>query len=130
MLAKNPENLNALNNKAALLIQLQRAAEALPLLDRLLTITNLPTIKLNRAVALLQTKDFAAAETVYHELEPVKFMAYNVNRGLAEIAENRHDTNAAANYYHACLTHTKAGTPDWLEAKARLAALEAPRQTP
>ena len=123
MLAKAPDNLTALNNKAAVLVQLERATEALPIFNHLLTLTNLPSIRLNRAIALLQTKDFAAAETAYHELQKTPADQFSVNYGLAQIAESRHDTNLAANYYRNCLTNCAPGSYEWRDISARLAAL-------
>ena len=126
LLAKEPDNISALNNKAAVFVQLQRAAEAVPILNRAIALTNLPAIRLNRAIALLQSQDLPAAETAYLELQTNAVDQFSVKYGLAQIAEMRHDTNAAMKYYSICLTNATTGSLKWLDAKARLAALQKP----
>ena len=123
-LAKSPDDVPSLNLQAAILIQSGNAAAAIPVLDHMLTLTNLPAARLNRAVAQLFSQDFAAAETDYRELEKSGAETGPACYGLAAIAEHRHDTNQAANYLRLCLTNTPPGTPLWREASARLQMLE------
>ena len=123
MLTKEPDNLAALNNKAAVLLQLQRAPEAIPILNRALALTNLPAIKLNRALALLQAQDLPAAAAAYQELQTAAVDQFTVHYGLSQIAEQRHDTNAAIHHLEFCLTNAPAGGAKWQEVSARLAAL-------
>ena len=68
-LSKSPDDVPSLNLQAAILIQSGNAAAAIPVLDHVLTLTNLPAARLNRAIARLACQDFAAAETDYRELE-------------------------------------------------------------
>lgn len=127
MLGKDPLNVPALNNKAAMLVQMNRAGEAIPILDRALQVTNLPSIQLNRAIALVQTKDLAAAETVYKELQKIAIeeqFKFNVEYGLAKIAEMRSETNAALASYQICLSNAPPNSPRWLDVKSRLDALQ------
>ncbi len=123
-LAKNPDNISALNNRAALLIQTRRAAEALPVLHHALALTNLPSIRLNRAIAEMQLQDFAAAEKDYLLLTNAAVDPFSVHFGLAEIAENRRDTNAAIRQLEISLTNAPAGSLKWQQAGARLDALK------
>ena len=95
-LSKSPDDVPILNLQAAILIQAGKAAAAIPILDHVLTLTNLPAARLNRAVARLASQDFTAAETDYHELEKSGAETGRVCYGLATIAEHRHDTNQAA----------------------------------
>jgi predicted Zn-dependent protease len=124
MLAKEPDNVSALNNKAAVLVQIQRASEAIPILDHAIAITNLPSMRLNRAIALLQAQDYKAAEAAYQELQTAAIDQFSVQFGLAQIAEARHDTNAAVKFYSSCLTNTPALSPKWMDAKARMNVLK------
>jgi tetratricopeptide (TPR) repeat protein len=128
-LSKSPNEVPSLNLQAAILIQSGNAAAAIPVLDHILTLTNLPAARLNRAVARLACQDFAAAETDYRELEKSGAETGPVAYGLAAIAEHRHDTNQAANYLRLCLTNTPTGTPLWREAGARLKMLEPDSRT-
>ncbi len=128
MLAKNSDNLPALNNKAALLLQSQRPLEALPILDQALAITNLPGIRLNRAIALFQSKKITEAEQAFRELQTTTADSFSVAYGLAQIFEVRRDMEAAAKQYAICLTNTLVESPKWREVKARLDTLKTPTQ--
>ena len=70
--------------------------------------------------------DLPAAEAAYRGLQKTTADQFSVTYGLAQIAEARHDTNAAMNYYSASLTNAVAGSAKWLDAKARLTALQKP----
>jgi tetratricopeptide (TPR) repeat protein len=123
-LAKSPDDVQILNNQAAILIQSGRPAEAVPVLDHALMLTNRPAFRLNRAIARLASEDYPAAETDYRELEKAGVEPGVVNFGLAGIAYHRHDTNQTIQYLRLCLTNTPVGTMLWHQASARLRALE------
>jgi tetratricopeptide (TPR) repeat protein len=123
-LARSPDDVASLNIQAAILIQSGDAAAAIPVLDHILTLTNLPEARLTRAIARLACKDFEAAETDFRELEKSGKDPGRVGYGLAAIAEQRHDTNRAAHYLRLCLTNTPPGTILWDKASARLRTLE------
>ena len=123
-LARSPEDTTDLNNQAAILIISGRAADAIPVLDHVLTLTNLPEARLNRANARLAGEDYAGAEADYRELENSRSDPAHVSYGLATIAERRHDTNRAMGYLRFCLTNTPAGTPLWNQASNRLQSLD------
>ena len=122
-LARSPDDVASLNIQAAILIQSGDAAAAIPVLDHVLTLTNLPETRLTRAIARLACQDFAAAETDFRELEKSGEEPGRVSYGLAAIAEHRHDTNRAAYYLRLCLTNTPPGTILWHKASARLQTL-------
>jgi tetratricopeptide (TPR) repeat protein len=122
-LSKSPDDVPGLNLQAAILIQTGNVAAALPVLDHVLALTNLPMARLNRAIARLACQDFAAAESDYLELQRSGTETGLVCYGLASIAEHRHDTNQAANYLRLCLTNTNPGSLIWREATARLRML-------
>ncbi|MBW8864454.1 MAG: DUF2723 domain-containing protein [Verrucomicrobia bacterium] len=122
-LAKAPDNFGALNDKAAILIQINQPAEAIPLLDHALSLTNLPAIRLNRANAYLQVKNMAAAENDLALLEDAPVDQSSVHFGLAQTALYRGDTNAATTHFEFCLSNTPPQSPAWREARGRLDAL-------
>ena len=125
-LVSEPKNIPALNNQAAILIQMNHPADAIPVLNRALAITNAPSIRLNRAIAYLQNRDLPSAEADYHLLENQPANVFSVHFGLAEIAQQRHDTNQAIRHFSICLTNSPAGTIRWEEIHARLEALKNP----
>lgn len=122
-LVSEPNNIPALNNEAAILIQMNRPADAIPVVNRALALTNAPSIRLNRAIAYLQNRNLAEAEADYHQLENQPGNIFSVHYGLAEIAQQRHDTNLAIRQYAICLSNAPAGTIRWEEARTRLDAL-------
>ncbi|MGA2280900.1 MAG: DUF2723 domain-containing protein [Verrucomicrobiota bacterium] len=123
-LSKSPDDITNLNNQAAILIVSGHAAAAIPILDHVLALTNLPTARLNRANARFASQDYAAAEADYRELENSHTEPGRVSYGLAMIAERRHDTNRATHYLRLCLTNTPTGTPLWGRVSARLQLLD------
>ncbi len=125
-LARDPGNVAALINQAAILIQMGDASNAIPVLNHALAITNLPIARLDRAVAYLQTQNLPAAEADYLELENSPAQAFPVHYGMAEIAERRHDTNLAIHHLELCLSNAPAGTVKWREARERLDTLKPP----
>jgi tetratricopeptide (TPR) repeat protein len=125
-LDREPDNVTALINQAAILIQMGDATNAIPILNHALAITNLPIARLNRAVAYLQTENLPAAEADYLALENSPAQAFPVHYGLAKIAEHRHDTNLAIHHLELCLTNAPAGTIKWREVRELLDTLAPP----
>ena len=103
-----------------------RATEAIPVLNRALALTNLPSIQLNRAIAQMQLQNLEAAEKDYRQLTNAPVDQFNVHYGLAQIASQRRDTNAAIRHLEFCLTNAPAGGAKWQEVSARLMALQKP----
>jgi len=128
-LAKTPDDVHALNSQAAILLQSGEPAAAIPVLDHVLTLTNLVAARLNRANAQILCRHFAAAETDYRELEKIGAEPGRVSYGLATIAEHHHDTNQAVGYYQASLANLPPGTHLWRQASVHLQALEAHSET-
>ena len=126
-LAGDPDNISALNNQAAILIQLNQAAAAVPILNHALALTNLPALRLNRAIAYLQTTNLTAAEADYRALEQLPADVFSVHYGLAEIAERRHDTNLAIHHLAICFSNAPPGTAKWEEAPAFECLEKSPR---
>ncbi len=127
-LARMPDDVASLNLQADVLIQSGHAADAIPVLDHILTVTNLPVIRLNRALARLAAQDFAAAETDFQQLEKAGTEPGRVDYGLAMIAEHRRDTNQAQHYLRLCLVNTPPGSVLWQRATTSLQALESGSQ--
>jgi tetratricopeptide (TPR) repeat protein len=125
-LAKTPDDLPSLNNQAIILMQAGRYAEAVPVLDHVLTLTNLPRARINRDFARIALQDFTLAEGDLHPLENDPEVSGLADYGLAAIADHGHDTNSAVRYLRLCLTNTPAGSPLWQKAGDRLQMLEPP----
>lgn len=123
-LASEPNNAELLNDEAGILLRVNQASNAIVILDRLLVITNAPTVRLNLALAYFQNQDLPAAETEYHQLEADPPDVFLVHFGLANIAERRHDTSLAIRHLEICLTNAPAGSLRWQAAHARLEALK------
>ncbi len=122
-LSKSPDDIRDLNNQAAILIASGNVTAAIPVLNHVLSLTNLPTARLNRANARLASEDYADAESDYRELENSQTELDRASYGLALIAEHRRDTNQAKQYLQLCLTNTTAGSLLWRQASARLQSL-------
>jgi predicted Zn-dependent protease len=123
-MSKTPDNVTNLNRQASLLVKYGLAAEALPVLDHILTITNLPGARINRAVARFERGDLAGSESDFHELEKTVDEPARIGYGLALIAINRKDTNQALHYLRVCLSNTPPESILGREATIRMEALE------
>ncbi len=77
-----------------------------------LTLTNLPEARLNRAIARFNCQEFAGAEADYDELKKSGAEIGPVAYGLAAIADHRHDTNQTVSYlWHLPFQHPTANAP-------------------
>jgi tetratricopeptide (TPR) repeat protein len=123
-LAENPENSQLLNNQANLLVMLNRADEAVVSLQHSLAITNLPAARLNLAIAYFRAQNFPAAEAEYHRLKKESADGFRIHSGLAEIALQRQDTNAAIHELELSLTNVPDSSPRWLAGWTRLNQLK------
>jgi tetratricopeptide (TPR) repeat protein len=124
--AREPDNVAALINQAAVLMQMRNFANAITLLNRSLSISNVPIARFNRAFAHLQTGNYPAAEADYLELEKSQVDPSRVQYGLGEIAWHRQDTNLAIHHFELCLSNAPAGSALGQEASERLQALKPP----
>ncbi len=102
-LASRPDDLPGLVREAGLYVRLGQAARALPVLDHALTLSNLPPIRLARAMARVEAGQYDAAEADYRDLENSTTNPLPVLVGLAEIASRRHDTNQAIALLERCV---------------------------
>jgi len=123
-LAKSPNDVPSLDAKAMILMQSGQAVAALPVLDHVLTITNQPSARVNRAFAHIAAQDFARARTELNELEKSDDYRGMVDFGFALVATHEYDTNSTRHYLQVCLSNTPAGGPLWQQANARLQILE------
>jgi len=123
-LARMPDDVASLNLQADILIQSGNASDAIPVLDHILTLTNLPDLRLNRALARLSVQDYATAETDFEQLQKAGTEPGRVGYGLAMIAEHRRDTNRAQYYLRLCLANTPPGSVLWQRASTCLQTLE------
>jgi tetratricopeptide (TPR) repeat protein len=123
-LASEPDNLEWLNNQAGILLLLDQASNAIAILDRALAVTNAPTLRLNRARAYFQNHDLPAAAAEYHQLENEPVDAFRVHFGLANIAEQTHDTNLAIHHFEICLTNLPPASSEQAQLRAHLDALK------
>ena len=118
-----PDNLTSLFNQASIYMNLGQCSNALSVLDRALTLSNLPPIRLARALARTEAGQYDAAEADYQELGKTATTNLPIYSGLAEIASRRHDTNRAIEYLERCLAEMPAGNPQRELVIARLNAL-------
>ena len=119
-LALAPDNLTSLFNQASIYMNLDQCSNALPVLDRALTLSNLPPIRLARALARVEAGQYDAAEADYQELGKTATNNLPIYSGLAEIAARRHDTNRAIEYLERCLNELPVGNPQRELVVARL----------
>ncbi len=124
-LAAAPDNTDYLNQQAGILMELNQPQNALAVLDRALALTNLPNLRLNHALACLQSGNLPQAEAEYRQLGAEPPDAFLVHLGLATIAERRQDTNLAIHQLEICLTNAPVGSARWAESRARLTFLKA-----
>ncbi len=125
-LASDPNNLTALFNQGTIYLKLGLFTNALPSFDRALTVSNLPPIRLARAVARVEAGQYDAAEADYLELEKDATNHLPIDSGLAEIAMRRHDTNRAIEYLERCLAELPSENPQHDLVASRIAALKLP----
>jgi tetratricopeptide (TPR) repeat protein len=103
---KYPDNPVALMNQAAVLSGLGDASAAIPLLDHVLSITNMPLARLNRARANLQLTNLTKAEEDFNWVAGLEPKSWPANYGLAQIAVKRGDTNQAVARLRFCLSNS------------------------
>jgi predicted Zn-dependent protease len=110
MLSQQPENLGIQMAQSGILIRTGRAAEAIPILDRILQNTNSLSARMNRAIAYLQVSNTAAAKMDLSELQTAGASPFLVNIALAELAMREGDTNLALRNYATALTNVPPGS--------------------
>ena len=124
VLDREPDNIPALLIQSGIFLQTSNASLAIPVFNHVLSLTNLPDAKLNRAIAYIQTGNYTAARSDCLDLDNSLPNCYLAEYRLAQIAMLEHDTNQAEQYLRVCLTNAPPGTPLWREVGARLQALK------
>jgi tetratricopeptide (TPR) repeat protein len=119
-----PDDLSALIHKGALSIQAGHFSNAIPPLTRALSLSNAYPARLSRAFAYFRSDQLHEAEADYQELLKVFPTDRQAWMGLAEIACQRGDTNAAIGYYQRCLPQVTPGTEEARVVTARLKTLK------
>ncbi|HEX4348841.1 MAG TPA: tetratricopeptide repeat protein [Verrucomicrobiae bacterium] len=126
ILEQQPDDISALLMQSSVLLQTRRADLAIPVLNHVLSLTNSASVKLIRAIAYVETRNYAAAGADYHDLEQMPPSAFQADYGLAQIAELQHDTNTAVHYLKLCLTNAPPDTAQSRKVRERLDALQSP----
>jgi tetratricopeptide (TPR) repeat protein len=98
-LQREPDNLQALQEKARLSVQAGQFSNAIPAFTRMLSLTNSYRVRMYRAQAYSQTGQWEAAAADYREALRAFPTSYEPHYGLADLAFRRGDTNAANRYY-------------------------------
>jgi tetratricopeptide (TPR) repeat protein len=120
-----PTNMNALVNKGYACIQIGAFEEAIPPLTQVLTMdTNNYSALLNRAIACLRANKLAAAQRDYELLQKAFPTAHQIYYGLAEIAWQNKDTNAAVRNYQLYLANAQTNTAEAKFVSERLKQLK------
>jgi tetratricopeptide (TPR) repeat protein len=123
-LAGKPDDVSGLIDQAIILMRLKDYSNAIPVLNHTLAVTNAPVVRLNRAIACMQTGDYVAAEADFWYLEKTPATAGLAHYGLAQIAEHRQDTNLAIHHLELCLSNVPPGSIQWKATNERLQALK------
>ena len=122
LLSQKPEDIGLQMAKAIILLRAGRPAEAIPILDGILSVTNSMVAKFQRAFANLQITNVAAAKADYLELQEAGASPFFVNHGLAEVALRESNTNLAIGYLNVCLTNVPPGSMPWQAIRKQLDA--------
>lgn len=124
LLDREPDNVSALLIQSVIFLQTSHADLAIPVFNHVLSLTNLPDVKLNRAIAYIRTGNYTAARSDCLDLDNSLPKCYAAEYRLAQIAVLAHDTNQAEHYLQLCLTNAPPETPLWREVHARLQTLK------
>lgn len=117
-------SLPALMNKSVILLMMNQPSNAIPVLNQVLSLTNNPKMRINRAAAYLKTGNIGAAEADYRLLADFSEGKFQVNFGLAQIARERGETNLAIQHLQVCLSNSVADSAMWKEAESVLNQLK------
>lgn len=119
-----PDDPFALLNKGSLCILARDYSNAIPPLTRTLSLTNTYPARLNRALAYFRMGRLDAAEADYQELLRAFPADYQPYQGLAEIAREKSETNAAIRYYQLFLSKAAANSEEARIVATRLKTLQ------
>ena len=120
-LALSPTNLNTLVNKGYACIQAGAFEQAIPPLTQVLAVqTNNYSALLNRAICYLRAGKLEPAQRDYEILQKAFPTAFQIYYGLAEIAWQKKDTNAAIRNYQLYLANAQTNTAEAKSVSDRL----------
>jgi tetratricopeptide (TPR) repeat protein len=121
----SPTNTTTLVNKGYICIQVGAFEQAIPPLTRVLEVeTNNYSALLNRAIASLRAKKLTAAQHDYELLQKSFPTSHQIYFGLAEIAWQQKDTNAAVRNYQLYLANAPTNTTEFQQVSERLKELK------
>ena len=123
-----PDDAAALANKGILHILMNQFSNAIPPLTRALSLTNSYTAQRNLALAHIRTGQLDAAEADCRTLLEAFPAVSSTYSGLAEIALQRKNTNAAIRYYEQHLAGAEAGSDEAKRVTASLQSLRSGRK--
>jgi tetratricopeptide (TPR) repeat protein len=122
--AAQPDSIPALMNQSVILLMMNQPSNALPVLNHVLTLTNSPKMRINRAAAYLKLGNFNAAESDYQQLTNFTEGTFQIHFGLSQIALERHQTNLAIEHLQICLSNSVSGSDVWEQAQNLLNGLK------
>ncbi|HOC56496.1 MAG TPA: hypothetical protein PKI20_12815 [Verrucomicrobiota bacterium] len=123
-----PNDAEVLASKGMLHLLMNQSSNAIPPLTRALSLTNTYEIRRNLALAYLRAGQLDAAEAECKAILEAFPAAYSTYSGLAEIALQRKDTNAAIRYFKQHLAKTDANTDEARHVAAMLKSLQPGRR--
>jgi tetratricopeptide (TPR) repeat protein len=125
-LALNPNDLSALLNKSAVLMQMERYQQAVQPLSLLLEKQpDNQAARMNRAIAYLLLNQLDLAKKDYNSLLQANREQFTIYYGLGEIAYRQKDKRAALKYYESYLKYAPKGIQERKDIEARVKQLKA-----
>ena len=126
VLDQDSNNIPALLTQSGILLQTERSAAAIPVLNHVLSLTNIADARFYRVIAYMQTQDYDAARQECVEIGKAFPNGYLGEYGLAKIAELQHDTKQAIHYLNICLSNAPANSALKRDLQQRLEMLQKP----
>jgi tetratricopeptide (TPR) repeat protein len=124
-LEQTPDAPQWLFGKGYAEIQIGNYKNAIAALTRVLEIqTNDPTARFNRALAYLDSKNFAAARADYLQLQSTYTNSFQIAFGLGEIAWQKKDTGEAIRNYQIYLANAPTNSAEAKTVSERLKSLQ------
>ncbi len=122
--ANNPRDIAAMVNQSGLYMRLGDFTNSLSILDRALALSDVPAVRVARAMARTEAGQYSAAEADYLELKKNGTNNLAVYCGLAEIARRKKDNPAAIGYLERGLAELAPEDLQRDQISARIKALQ------
>ena len=122
--ADNPGDIAGMVNQAGLYMRLGDFTNSLSILDRALALSDVPAVRVARAMTRTEAGQYSAAEADYLELKKTGTNNLAAYCGLAEIAGRKHDNPAAIGYLERCLAGLAPEDVQRDQISARIKALK------